>query len=70
MITTQTRIKVINDVNEAVDAGSKRSSACELVGLAESTLRRWKPKGEDSIRSDQSYARIWCMRHFLQAASV
>ncbi len=53
MITTQTRIKVINDVNEAVDAGSKRSSACELVGLAESTLRRWKPKGEDSIRSDQ-----------------
>ncbi len=53
MITTQTRKTVIENINEAVAAGSRRSSACALVGLAQSTLRRWQPKGETDVRRDQ-----------------
>ncbi|MFT6703376.1 MAG: putative transposase [Pseudomonadales bacterium] len=53
LITTQMRITVIDDVNKAVEAGSRRSRACELVGLAQSTLKRWQPKDEDTVRSDQ-----------------
>lgn len=46
MTATGVRKKVIDAVDEAVDAGACRSKACDVMNIAPSTLRRWKPGNE------------------------
>ncbi len=52
MTTTQQRQEVVQLVEEAVIAGSRRQKACEIIGLSIRTLQRWKPRGVDAVQPD------------------
>lgn len=53
MTTTQRRQEVVVVIHEAVKAGARRAKACELAGISERTLRRWKPAGTDRVKPDR-----------------
>lgn len=43
MTSLAQRQKILNLVDEAVKAGARHKRACEVIGIAASTLRRWVP---------------------------
>ena len=53
MSTPQQRETLVKLIEEAVIAGSRRSTACQLVGINVRTLQRWYPKGQAEIQHDQ-----------------
>ncbi len=53
MSTPQQRETLVKLIEEAVIAGSRRSTACQLVGINVRTLQRWYPKGQAEIKHDQ-----------------
>jgi len=52
MTSVSQRVEIIDLVDEAVLGGARYESACEVVGIAASTLRRWRP-GHGSVQSDK-----------------
>ena len=40
-------------LEEAISAGARRAKACELAGISERTLSRWKPAGADRVQPDR-----------------
>ena len=40
-------------LEEAISAGARRAKACELAGISERTLSRWKPAGTDRVQPDR-----------------
>lgn len=53
MTTTQRRQEVVVVIEQAVRDGARRAKACELAGMSERTLRRWKPAGTDRVKPDR-----------------
>ena len=53
MTSTQQRQEVLIVIEEAVQAGARRAKACELAGISERTLSRWKPAGMDRVQPDR-----------------
>ena len=53
MISHEMRTEVIDMITEATDSGARQSKACQIVGIAPSTLRRWQPKGLSKVLCDQ-----------------
>ena len=52
MYAPEQRENILNMVDQAVADGARRSGACKAVGLAPSTLRRWRPghhKGTQAV---------------------
>lgn len=47
------RQQIIEMVDQAVVQGASRTRACELIGIAPSTLRRWRPLQSDAVDSDK-----------------
>jgi putative transposase len=43
---------VVNWIYEAILAGARQCKACEVVGISERTLQRWRPKGSNQVLSD------------------
>jgi len=52
MTNARQRESLLALVDEAVAAGARRHKACEEVGIAPSTLRRWRPVGTTKILCD------------------
>ena len=53
MTDPQQRASLLSLVDEAVSSGAGREKACQLIGLAPSTLRRWRPVKEAAVTEDQ-----------------
>lgn len=53
MTSIQQRKQIIDMFESAVNAGARRHKACEMIGISERTLQRWKPKGAEQIRVDK-----------------
>lgn len=47
------RRDIIELIDKAVESGARLFKACQLIGLAPSTLRRWRPKGSPTVLSDR-----------------
>lgn len=43
MTEPEVRNQVVNDIERAVMAGARQRSACAMMDIAMTTLRRWKP---------------------------
>lgn len=55
MSTLTQRIDILTMVDQAVSDGARHSKACKLIGIASSTLRRWRPAGvavQEDLRPD------------------
>lgn len=52
MSRLEQRRQILDLIDEAVMAGACRERACAVLGIASSTLRRWRPQAASSIRSD------------------
>ena len=53
---SEDRAKIIRWVGEAQDSGARQSKACEIIGISEKTLQRWKQPGNDKDgRIDAKY---------------
>jgi transposase InsO family protein len=50
MIELAVRTETIRLLKEAVDAGARQSSACEIIGLPARTLQRWRQSPEQGDR--------------------
>lgn len=53
MTELEVRNQVVNDIERAVMAGARQRSACAMMGIAMTTLRRWKPVGVPRVLEDQ-----------------
>ena len=53
MTSLQERKKIIEWVDEAIEQGASKSSACQIIGLSIRTLQRWKPVGIEQVNEDQ-----------------
>ena len=65
MTSHEERQQVIVLVNESVVAGARQAKACEVLGLSERTLQRWRTS--DSVRCDQRSLRQYQPSHKLTA---
>ncbi|MGQ7848769.1 hypothetical protein ACUNV4_30020 [Granulosicoccus sp. 3-233] len=45
MSTLAQRNEILELVDEAVSSGARHTEACKVIGIAASTLRRWRPAG-------------------------
>lgn len=52
MSTLTQRCEILELVDEAVSNGAKYQSACDVIGIAASTLRRWRPASQGAVRED------------------
>ena len=52
MSTPEQRQHILTLVDEATAAGAGREKACAIIGIASSTLRRWRPTTGHGIRRD------------------
>lgn len=55
MSTLTQRNDILEMVDQAVSAGARHSKACQVIGIASSTLRRWRPAGaavQEDLRPD------------------
>ncbi|GAB3474390.1 hypothetical protein GCM10027321_47730 [Massilia terrae] len=50
MIPLAVRIETLNLIKEAVDAGARQSRACEIIGLPERTVQRWRNSPDQGDR--------------------
>jgi putative transposase len=53
MTAPEVRIQVVEDIELAVRNGARWQAACAMMGIAATTLRRWKPSGSDAVLVDQ-----------------
>ena len=53
MITIQERINAVTLIEEAHQAGARQKKTCDLLGITQRTLQRWKADSEEKIREDQ-----------------
>ncbi len=53
MTTPEVRNQVVNDITLAINNGARQRPACELMGIAATTLRRWKPATAEAVQIDQ-----------------
>ncbi len=65
MTSHEERKQVIVLVNESVAAGARQAKTCEVLGLSERTLQRWRTS--DSVRCDQRSLRQYQPSHKLTA---
>jgi len=42
LTSSSDRIKVIEVIDEAIASGARQFKACEVVGISERTLQRWR----------------------------
>lgn len=57
MIGPEARQKALEWVNEAVEGGARQDKACELLGITERTLRRWRQQlNEEQALKDRRKA--------------
>lgn len=69
MHSTHQRTEILALCDEAVHAGASRHKACEVLGIAPSTLRRWRPTGTADIHNDaRPYAERPLLSHALSEA--
>lgn len=52
MSTLAQRQRLLDMVEEAVGSGARLAKACQVIGVAPSTLRRWRPDA-DTLQQDQ-----------------
>lgn len=52
MTALSERENVVMLIDEAVNAGARRHSACALLGLSVRTLQRWRPKQQTEVKQD------------------
>ena len=65
MTSHEERKHVIILLNESVKAGARQAKACEVLGLSERTLQRWRT--HDDVRCDQRALRQYQPSHKLTA---
>jgi len=53
MTEPEVRNQVVEDIELAVRNGARWQTACAMMGIATTTLRRWKPSGSDAVLVDQ-----------------
>ena len=53
MTKPEVRNQVVEDIELAVKEGARWRTACAMMGVATTTLRRWKPSGSDAVLIDQ-----------------
>lgn len=53
MASPEVRVQVINDIECAINHGARQHSACSMMGIAATTLRRWKPVNNTCVLNDQ-----------------
>lgn len=53
MTKPEVRKQVVNDIELAVYNGARQQLACSVMGIASTTLRRWKPVNAEAVLSDQ-----------------
>ena len=53
MTTPEVREQVVRDIEQAQCDGARQKQACSLMGIATTTLRRWKPIDCVEVKSDQ-----------------
>jgi putative transposase len=53
MTEPEVRNQVVNDIELAINAGARQKPACTMMGIATTTLRRWKPADAESVLIDQ-----------------
>ncbi len=51
MSTLAQRNEILELVDEAVSSGARHTEACKVIGIAASTLRRWRPAGS-AVQAD------------------
>jgi putative transposase len=44
------RSEILDLVDEAIGSGARLAKACQVIGIASSTLRRWRPAGETVLK--------------------
>ncbi|MCF6325625.1 MAG: helix-turn-helix domain-containing protein [Gammaproteobacteria bacterium] len=49
MISAESRQLALNLVKEAVESGARYACACEILGITERTLRRWKELLKEAV---------------------
>lgn len=53
MTQPEVRHQVVTDIELAIGTGARQQSACVMMGIATTTLRRWKPERGEAVRLDQ-----------------
>lgn len=53
MTTPEVRRQVVNDIEMAIEAGARQQAACDIMGIATTTYRRWKPVHAKTVLVDQ-----------------
>lgn len=53
MTTPEVRRQVVSDIAQARQEGARQKAACSVMGIADTTLRRWQPKGRTRVECDQ-----------------
>lgn len=53
MTDLEVRCQVVNDIEQSIDEGASQHSACAMMGIATTTLRRWKPVDVSDVLEDQ-----------------
>lgn len=57
MISAQNRKKAISLVKKAVSSGARQFKACELLGISERTLQRWKRPDKNAEEDQRPYTK-------------
>lgn len=53
MTAPEVRMQVVEDIELAVSNGARWQAACAMMGIATTTLRRWKPSDSNAVLVDQ-----------------
>jgi len=53
MTEPEVRKQVVSDIEYAVISGARRQAACKMMGIATTTLQRWKPVKSETVLTDQ-----------------
>jgi hypothetical protein len=53
MTLPEVRNQVVIDIEFAVSTGARQHVACAIMGIATTTLRRWKPSNDEAVQIDQ-----------------
>ena len=57
MTTPKVRKQVVADIDESMRCGARQSKACALMGIAATTLRRWRPSGGAVLCDQRPHAK-------------
>ena len=53
MTLPEVRNQVVIDIEFAINTGARQHVACALMGIATTTLRRWRPSNDEAVQVDQ-----------------